>query len=45
MNGGLVVRLTELLTFNEIVLVTLKFIDLKFLIKITLNVKYYYFIG
>lgn len=40
MNGGLVVRLTELLTFNEIVLVTLKYIDLKFLIKITLNVKY-----
>lgn len=40
MNGGLVVRLTELLTFNEIVLVTLKHIDLKFLIKITLNVKY-----
>lgn len=40
MNGGLVVRLTELLTFNEIVLVTLKYIDLKFLIKIKLNVKY-----
>lgn len=40
MNGGLVVRLTELLTFYEIVLVTLKYIDLKFLIKITLNVKY-----
>ena len=40
MNGGLVVRLTDLLTFNEIVLVTLKYIDLKFLIKITLNVKY-----
>lgn len=40
MNGGLVVRLTELLTLNEIVLVTLKYIDLKFLIKITLNVKY-----
>lgn len=33
MNGGLVVRLTEPLTFNEIVLVTLKYIDLKFFIR------------